>query len=87
MNQIEQLHKENIENCFDWINWSESDDISKEAASKSAEITEQIAIEFAQFIEGAYSFGNITGKWYLHMNTDKEYTAKELFQEFLKTKQ
>lgn len=80
MTHIEKLHLEAIKQ------FEHHCTPLKDFASKSAEITEQIAIGFAEFIEGVYSFGNIAGKWYLHMNTDKEYTAKELFQQYLKTK-
>lgn len=47
---------------------------------------DEFVIEFLEFIEGTYSFGNIVGKWYLHANTSKEYTAKELLYKFKKQK-
>ena len=85
MNKIEQMHLDAM--------------IIKDlqAASKSAEITEQIAIEFAEWI-GTNRIGGMLfthshddvwegGYW----NPDKRdydpWTTKELFQEFIKTKQ
>lgn len=63
-----------------------------DAASKAAEITEQIAIEFAEWcnkpnLEDSRQ-GNVvyvpSGNFYWHKHV--KYTPKELFQEFLKTK-
>jgi hypothetical protein len=36
------------------------------------------------FIEGTYSYGNIMDKWYLHQNTDIEFTTKELVEQYYK---
>jgi len=47
--------------------------------------TEEQVIGFAKWIAGTYSFGNIFGKWYLHENTDKEYTEKELFDLYIQS--
>ena len=79
MNKLEQLHLDAINNNI----CSESNYTKilgkNEAASKSAEITEQIAIEFWAWMrendtpENAEMYGN--------------FTDKDLFQEFLKTKQ
>lgn len=76
MNKIEQLHLDAM--------------IVKDlqAASKSAEITEQIAIEFQQWVEDD-CFKVIGTTKYRIGTLDKssiEYSIKELFQEFLKTK-
>lgn len=49
-------------------------------------IADEYAIEFLEFIEGTYSFGNIIGKWYLHSDTSKEYTTKELLEIYKKEK-
>ena len=91
MNKIEQMHLNAIESVV----YHDID--SRTVASKSAEITEQIAIEFAQWI-GTNKIGGMlfthshddvweSGYW----NPDKRdydpWTTKELFQEFLKTKQ
>lgn len=77
MNKIEQLHLD----CM----------IVKDlqAASKSAEITEQIAIEFAEFVTTYPDKNkNIHGEM-LHAKSkyDGAETTKELFREFLKTKE
>jgi hypothetical protein len=89
MNKVEQLHLDAIENNI----YSESN-YSKilgrqETASKSAEITEQIAIEFQQWVEDD-CFKVIGTTKYRIGTLDKssiEYSIGELFQEFLKTKQ
>jgi len=47
--------------------------------------TEEQVIGFAQWISGKYSFGNILGKWYLHENTNKNYTEKELFHLYIQS--
>ena len=43
---------------------------------------DEFAIGFLEFTEGTYSFGNIMGKWYSHADTSKEYTTKELLEQF-----
>lgn len=80
MNKIEQMHY--YSGCF------ESREI---AAIKSAEITSQIAVEFAQWIAEIGAYPCITtpnkGLYVLNALDPKDYTSEELFQEFLKTKQ
>ena len=76
MNKIEKLHLDAM--------------IVKDlqTASKSAEITEQIAIEFQQWVED--DCFRVVGTTKYRIGTlDKvsiEYSIEELFQEFLKTK-
>jgi len=48
------------------------------------ELKKEGAIDFAKWIGGSYSFGNIAGKWYSHENTDKEYTEEQLYELYLK---
>lgn len=43
-------------------------------------IADEFAIGFLEFTESTYSFGNIMGKWYLHADTSKQYTRKELLK-------
>ncbi len=84
MNKIEQMHLDAIQNnksvrkqlC---INDFGTSPLELTVASKSAEITEQIAIEFSEWQQRLLFSDNSD---YL---IDK--TTKELFQEFLKTKQ
>ena len=55
-------------------------------ASKSAEITENIAIEFAKWIDdSSFTYYHEEGFW-SSIATEEKKTSKELFQEFLKTK-
>lgn len=83
MNKLEQLHLDAIAQA----DYDPEDKVPNYVgfASKSAEITEQIAIEFAQWLSGLiisnYKSG---GNWY---HKGMIYSTNMLFQEFLKTKQ
>jgi hypothetical protein len=89
MNKIEQMHLDSIQNdkhirkqlC---VNDFGTSDLEKTVAAKSAEITEQIAIEFAEWCGNNVVYVPRTN-FYWHKL--KKYTPKELLQEFLKTKQ
>lgn len=50
------------------------------------QVAEEFAIGFLEFTESTYSFGNVIGKWYLHADTSKDYTTKELLEIFKKEK-
>lgn len=83
MNKIEQLHLDGIE-----TNISSESNYAKilgkqEAASKSADITEDIAVEFAEWVI-KHLVNNIETGNYM---SNEPKTTKELFQEFIKTKQ
>jgi hypothetical protein len=39
-------------------------------------------IGFLEFIEGTYSYSNIFDYWYLHADTSKTYTKKELLKKY-----
>ena len=41
-------------------------------------------IGFLEFIEGTYSYSNIFDYWYLHADTSKTYTKKELLKVYQK---
>lgn len=41
-------------------------------------------IEFLEFIEGTYSYSNIYDHWYLHSDTSKTYSKKQLLEVYLK---
>lgn len=86
MNKIEQLHSDAIKQSIQWVDWNLADRQINETASKSAEITEQIAIEFLKWSylsEEAQEYkGNLV---FSEIDVDK--MAKELFQKFIKTKQ
>ena len=89
MNKIEQMHLDATD--FNTIVHHDvpNDVDSIKAASKSAEITEQIAIEFAEWIGSNYFTQNDNEKWCSELlyYSGCSYSTKELFQEFLKTKQ
>ena len=69
MTHIENLHLEAIPDIFAW---HLGKSLPEFIASKSAEITEQIAIDFAEWLD---------------MDEGEGTTNKELFQEFLKSKE
>lgn len=73
MNKIEQLHFEVISEA-EFSNYSGHSEGQETAAIKSAEITEQIAVEFADFY---VSYCNKHGQTH----------SEEVFEEYLKTKQ
>lgn len=41
-------------------------------------------IRFLEFIEGTYSYSNIFDHWYLHSDTSKTYSKKQLLEVYLK---
>jgi|688.fasta_scaffold1645396_2 hypothetical protein len=56
------------------------DKIEKEAIEMHA----RDMIDFITWIGGSYSFGNVLGLWYEHMNTDRQYTASQLYMKYYK---
>jgi hypothetical protein len=96
MEHIEQLHLDAITSEVYIIQECGTDgqdqieDIDK-AAAKSAEITESIAIGFVEWLTKieAYPCINreLNGLWVMHPQDPKNYTPKELYQEYLKTKE
>ena len=56
-------------------------------ASNLEKIADEFAIGFLEFIEGTYSYSNIFDYWYLHADTSKTYTKRELLEIYKKTKQ
>lgn len=84
MNKIEKLHLDAIKNCknevafnvFGTMIYIVDENLAPTEASK---VTEQIAIEFAEWLIKELILSS-HGKYLSH-------TPKELFQEFLKTKQ
>lgn len=102
MNKLKQLHLDVIESKTfidtkknPLIENTEIEDFQfingiQKAASKSAEITEQIAIEFGNFLfsKGIEYYDDLSnGANYTIENEQGTFTMKELFQEFLKQRQ
>jgi len=54
----------------------------KETYLASLQIAPSDAIVFVEWIKNIYSWGNIADKWYLHEDTDIEYTTSELYEIF-----
>ena len=91
MNKLAELHLDG----FTQAEYSPEDKVPNYVgfAKESAIITEQVAIEFAEWCNKPSSEdlrqGNVvyvpSGNFYWHKH--EKYTPKELFQEFLKTKQ
>jgi hypothetical protein len=89
MTHIEQLHLDAITSEVYIIHKYGQDQIADadKAAAKSAEITDNIACEFAEFISNhRLDFQPSTLGRFIGLDM-KSYTAKELFQEYLKTKE
>ena len=88
MTHIEKLHSEGMS----FVDGTKSEESRKYyKIKKSAEITENIAIEFVEWLTKieAYPCINreLNGLWVMHPQDPKNYTPKELFQEYLKTKE
>lgn len=88
MTHIEQLHLEAINNSKFEAPYSPIPQIAvRVAARKSAETTEQISCEFAEFISNhRLDFQPSTNGAFIGLDM-KRYTPKELFQEYLKSKE
>ena len=92
MNKIEQMHMDVLETTVSFVDWRFSD-TGKAAASKSAEITEQIAVEFYEWCDTSAEADLFwrRNRVDLDMNGSHNDKIREkrrlLFQEFLKTKQ
>lgn len=91
-NKLYEKHLEAIQNdkavrkqlC---VNDFATSDLERTVATKSAEITEQIAIEFGKFISNhRLVFQPSTNGRFIGLDM-KNYTSEELFQEFLKQRQ
>ena len=85
MNKIEQMHLDVMKEVDSNFTNSLGFFITR-TASKSAEITEQIAIEFAEWCE-SNAVREKSGMWMMYSNPTTLITKEQLFQEFLKTKQ
>lgn len=87
MNYIEQLHLEAIDTNI-WLEGKEEYENADKAATKSAKITKQIAIEFTEWcVINANPIAPNECFWNLRTDISKELTTSELYQEFLKTKE
>jgi hypothetical protein len=47
--------------------------------------SEEFILGFLEYIEGTYSYSNIFDHWYLHADTSKSFSRKELLKEYQKT--
>jgi|688.fasta_scaffold1065907_2 hypothetical protein len=50
------------------------------------DIADEFATGLLKFIEGTYSYSNIFDYWYLHADTSKTYTKKQLLEIYKKQK-
>ena len=88
MNKLAELHLDG----FTQAEYSPEDKVPNYVgfAKESADITEQVAIEFGNFLfsKGIEYYDDLAnGVNYTVENKEGIFTMKELFQEFLKTKQ
>lgn len=56
-----------------------------EGAKWQMDKQDNFIIGFLKFIEGTYSYSNIFDYWYLHADTSKTYTKKELLKKYIDT--
>ena len=103
MNKVEQMHLDAIKDSYHTYRLDEEDDsivdtlfLENKAASKSAEITEKIVVDFFGWCLKKYRYGYQAKKWSLEWKWVLDYenapegslfTTQQLFKEFLKTKQ
>ncbi len=57
----------------------------KEGAKWQIGKQDNFIIGFLEFIGGTYSYSNIFNYWYLHADTSKTYTKKELLKKYIDT--
>jgi hypothetical protein len=57
-----------------------------DGAKWQQEQQDNFVIGFLEYIEGTYSYSNIYDHWYLHSDTSKTYSKKELLKVYLKSK-
>lgn len=91
MTHIEQLHLEAIANSLYFVFGIPQIDENK-AAKKSAEITEQVACDFVEWISRfCYIDWDVKDKMYflypIPYDGEAIYDVKKLFQEYLKSKE
>ena len=60
--------------------------IAEDNAKECEKIADEFAIELLNFIEGTYSYSNIFDYWYLHADTSKTFTKKQLVETYKKEK-
>ena len=77
---------ENVEIMFESQIGSLKYDELSEASNQCEQIADEFAIELLNFIEGTYSYSNIFDHWYLHADTSKTFTKKELLEIYKKEK-
>lgn len=51
----------------------------KQEFEQAKQIEKKQMVDFLKWTEGVYSFGNVNGLWYEHINTNLEYTTEELY--------
>lgn len=73
--EIEKLQGDGVTILDDSYTYDERDFIGEAERNR--------AIHFAKWISCYYSFGNISGLWYFHENTSKQYTEEELYELYL----
>ena len=65
---------------------SEKDGFIKGANwQKEKMFTKDFILGFLEYIEGTYSYSNIFDHWYLHSDTSKSFSRRELLKEYQKT--
>lgn len=92
MNKIEKKHLDAIKDCKNEVSFNIFGTMiytvdEKLAPTEAAKVTEQVSIEFAEWLElFGWNFNASKNCWWNIKDIDYFPTTKELFQEFLKTK-
>jgi hypothetical protein len=63
------------------------ENVAEGNATECEKIAEDFTFELLDFIEGTYSYSNIFDYWYLHADTSKTFTKKELIETYKKEKE
>lgn len=68
------------------VQWKLGQEDCLDRAERCVKIADEFAIGLLEFIEGTYSYSNIFDYWYLHGDTSKTYTKKQLLEIYKKEK-
>jgi hypothetical protein len=78
MNKLEELHKPHSNN-WDCYN---DEPLEENHALKSAEITTDVAIKFAEWVDNT-GYTQVSNSFFKSLSDEKGKTNKELFEEFI----
>jgi hypothetical protein len=85
---VEEFIKEILQDEFftNIAEYKKAERLIEIGAKWQQEQQDNFVIGFLEYIEGTYSYSNIYDHWYLHSDTSKTYSKKELLKVYLKSK-